>query len=176
MLLPAKFILCISIFAAITGFAKDKTKSLPTAIPGGVHFIRQHPNSDENKDGILTRKEQEDYSSNEIIKRLGADYTYQKKMVPMRDGVKLATAIFVPKGKGPFPAVITRTAYGIWAAAFFNAHRFTNKNFAYITQDPRGDGESEGKGTCDVKSFDNEINDGYDTIEWIAKQSWSNER
>src|SRR5262245_20716377 len=35
-----------------------------------------------------------------------------EQMVPMRDGVKLATSIFLPQGKGPWPVVLVRTPYG----------------------------------------------------------------
>ena len=78
-------------------------------------------------------------------------------MIPMRDGVKLATGIFIPNDSPRSPSVLTRTAYGIWGAAFHNAHRFKDQKLVFICQDPRGDGESEGKGTFDARSFDNEI-------------------
>ncbi|WDE96423.1 CocE/NonD family hydrolase [Lentisphaera profundi] len=155
-------------------YAKDIEKSLPTAIPGAAHFMKQHPKSDFNGDGILTHAEKEKYCIETISAQLGGDYTFERHMVPMRDGVKLATGIFVPKNAGPAPVILTRTAYGIWSAAFHNAHRFKGQNLVFICQDPRGDGESEGKGTFDAKSFDNEIEDGYDAIDWISKQAFCN--
>lgn len=151
-----------------------KETPLPSAIPGGAVFIKQYPKSDTNGDDILTLREKEEFCVAHTIDKLGGNYTFRKEMVPMRDGVNLATAIFIPPGKGPFPAVITRTAYGIWSAAFFDTASFANQGLVFICQDLRGDGESEGAGTVDLKSFDNEMNDGYDTIEWITKQQWSN--
>lgn len=154
----------------------DKVASLPNAIPGAAQFLQKYPASDLNADGILTAAEKEQFCEEETIRQLGGGYTYRREMVAMRDGVKLATAVFVPPGDGPFPAVIIRTAYGIWAAALFEPATFANQGVAFITQDLRGDGESEGAGTFDPTSFDNEINDGYDTIDWIAKQTWCNGR
>ena len=45
-----------------------------------------------------------------------------------------------------------------------------------MIQDPRGDGDSQGKPLVDPVSSENEIPDSYDTIDWIAKQPWSNGR
>jgi hypothetical protein len=86
-------------------------------------------------------------------------------MVPMRDGVKLATDIARPPGDGKFPAVLSRTPYkkrvkdSAWA---------TKLGFVLIVQDVRGRYGSEGE----FSAFQSESNDGYDTIEWIARQPW----
>lgn len=169
----SKLLLILLVTIGSYSFAKDIVKTLPNALPGGHIFLKQHPKSDLNGDGVLTYKEKENYCIATIAKTLGGNYTFERHMIPMRDGVKLATGVFIPK-KGPAAAVLTRTAYGIWGAAFHNAHRFTGQNLVFICQDPRGDGESEGKGTFDAKSFNNEINDGYDTIDWISKQAFCN--
>ena len=44
---------------------------------------------------------------------LRANYRKQEVMVPMRDGVRLFTAIYTPQGPGPFPVLLQRTCYGV---------------------------------------------------------------
>ncbi len=92
-----------------------------------------------------------------------------EQMVPMRDGVKLATSIFLPQGKGPWPVVLVRTPYGKDLQATGNT-LWTNREFALVVQDCRGSFKSEGE----YRPFMTDHVDGYDTIEWIAKQPWSN--
>lgn len=92
-----------------------------------------------------------------------------EEMVAMRDGVRLSTNIYLPEGKGPFPVVLIRTPYGkLTQAIGFSA--WTGRGFALVTQDVRGKGASEGP----YRPFMDDPTDGFDTVEWIAKQSWSN--
>lgn len=167
---------CLTFVSSIltSAFSETPKSTLPNAIPGGAQFIKQHPESDTNKDGILTYQEKETYCIHKIITTLGGNHTFHRVMIPMRDGVKLAAGVFTPKETGKFPVVLTRTSYGIWSAAFHDSRHYKDQKVVYICQDLRGDGESEGKGTLDPISFDNEIKDGYDTTEWIAKQPYSN--
>jgi hypothetical protein len=90
-------------------------------------------------------------------------------MVPMRDGVKLATSVYLPQGAGPFPAVLIRTPYGKETQAVGNA-LWTRNDYALVVQDTRGRSGSEGE----YRPFMTDHLDGYDTVEWIAKQAWSN--
>ncbi len=85
--------------------------------------------------------------------------------VEMRDGVKLATSVYLPEGEGPWPAIVTRTPYnkGVYGA---QAERYTKDGYAFVTQDSRGKFKSEG----DYYPFESDMPDGYDTIEWIAEQ------
>ncbi len=88
-------------------------------------------------------------------------------MLPLRDGVKLATDVYLPaEGKGPWPVVLTRTPYGKGN----NNRLWTDNGFVYVAQDCRGRFKSEGK----YMPFMDDHLDGYDTIEWIAKQEWCN--
>ncbi len=89
-------------------------------------------------------------------------------MVAMRDGVKLATLIFLPEGAGPFPVVLQRTPYGKEAFSA-GAPAWTQAGFAFVVQDCRGKGKSEGR----YSPFVDDPQDGYDTVEWCAKQPWS---
>jgi len=92
-----------------------------------------------------------------------------EQMVPMRDGVKLATGIFLPDGNGRWPVVLIRTPYGKNTQATSNAV-WTGRGFALVVQDCRGKFKSEGA----YNPFVDDGRDGYDTVEWIAKQPWSN--
>ena len=92
-------------------------------------------------------------------------------MVPMRDGVKLSTIIYLPEGSGPWPVVLIRTPYGKQSQTRSNSE-WTKNGFALVVQDVRGTFKSEGK----YRPFVDDQVDGYDTIEWIAKQKWSNSK
>src|ERR1700686_566837 len=89
--------------------------------------------------------------------------------VAMRDGVKLATSIYLPQGQGPWPVVLVRTPYGKDLQATGNA-LWTNRDYALVVQDCRGTFKSEGE----YRPFMTDHVDGFDTVEWIAKQPWSN--
>ena len=94
-------------------------------------------------------------------------------MVPMRDGVELATDVYLPEGPGPFPAVLVRLPYDkngryCWMPSI--ARHVVARGYAFVPQDVRGRFRSGG----DPVAFVNEVPDGYDTIEWITNQPWSN--
>lgn len=103
--------------------------------------------------------------------------THESLMVPMRDGVKLATDIFIPPGPGPWPVVFTRGYYGRLAGSVY-ADRLKAKEgqFAFVCQDARGRYGSEGKDTAHITSPDFEIDDCTDALKWIANQKWCNGR
>ena len=92
-----------------------------------------------------------------------------EEMVAMRDGVRLSTNVYLPEGKGPFPVVLIRTPYGKLTQAVGYA-AWTRRGFALVTQDVRGKGQSEGP----YRPFMDDPADGFDTVEWVARQSWSN--
>jgi putative CocE/NonD family hydrolase len=102
--------------------------------------------------------------------------TQKNVMVPMRDGVKLATDIYLPGrsgavAQGRFPVVLSRTPYGK-GGSLGDAKYHVPRGYVVIAQDTRGRGESEG--TWHWMTDDRQ--DGYDAIEWIARQPWSNGR
>ncbi|MCC6395114.1 MAG: CocE/NonD family hydrolase [Bryobacterales bacterium] len=91
--------------------------------------------------------------------------------VPMRDGVKLYADVYRPRREGRFPTIITRTPYGVQRDGMHPAViAFAQHGYAVVVQDVRGRYESEGA----WDPFRNEANDGYDTVEWAARQPWSN--
>ena len=101
-------------------------------------------------------------------------------MVPMRDGKRLHTKIFTPRGQtGPLPIIFKRTPYGIEGAANnFNAYykALAEEGYIFVHQDIRGKFGSEGdfvmqrpaRQPGDTKSLD-EGTDTYDTIDWLIK-------
>jgi predicted acyl esterase len=94
---------------------------------------------------------------------------FVEEMVAMRDGVKLSTSIYQPEGKGPWPTILIRTPYSKESQAIgFN--KWTARGYALVVQDCRGRFKSEGA----YRPFADDTTDGYDTVEWVAKQAWSN--
>ncbi len=95
-------------------------------------------------------------------------------MVPMRDGVQLATDVYRPPGEGPFPVLVERTPYDksfAWFSAglIINPLNAVDHGYAVVVQDVRGRAASEGAWV----PFVHESDDGYDTVEWAAAQPWS---
>ncbi len=93
--------------------------------------------------------------------------------IPMRDGVKLAADVWLPSGKGPFPALIYRTPYDREAEAEYNRRTILNalnRGYVVLVSDVRGRYGSGGE----FDPYVNEGRDGFDTVEWAASQSWSN--
>src|SRR5215475_12520740 len=62
--------------------------------------------------------------------------------VPMRDGMRLATNVYLPQGAGPWPAVLTRTPY---SKERDTESAFTSRQYARVVQDRRGLNRSDGK-------------------------------
>lgn len=101
--------------------------------------------------------------------------THEFVMVPMRDGVKLATDVFLPPGNGPWPVLFTRGYYGRLACAAYGDRAGTKTGgVVLICQDARGVHDSEGKGSAQPTKPDFEINDCADSLQWIAGQKWCN--
>ncbi len=92
--------------------------------------------------------------------------------VPMRDGVKLYADIYRPTKPGKYPVLVSRTPYSTerYPSAYAEGVFFSRRGYVFVFQDVRGRHESEGK----WEPFRNDIEDGYDTIEWAARQEWSN--
>src|SRR5579884_1083040 len=90
----------------------------------------------------------------------------------MRDGVHLDTNVFRPAIPGRVPALLFRTPYGKGVGLLPGYRAFLDHGFAVVTQDVRGRFASEGV----FDSLHDEGEDGYDTIDWIARQWWSSGR
>lgn len=95
-------------------------------------------------------------------------------MVPMRDGVRLATDIYCPvKGgmrlPGKFPTILERTPYDKDLSADW-AGEYAAHGYVVVSQDTRGRFASEGV----WHMMTDDVDDGYDTAAWLVRQPWSN--
>jgi hypothetical protein len=88
-----------------------------------------------------------------------------------RDGVTLRADIYRPAGDGSFPVLLTRTPYNKDNFAAFGQNGAA-RGFIVVAQDVRGRFASEGE----WYPFKNEVNDGYDTVEWAAALPHSNSK
>ena len=111
---------------------------------------------------------------------IAREYVETEVMVPMRDGVKLHTAIYAPRTRrGPLPFIFVRTPYGIAAAPQALASSYAElaeEGYIFAFQDIRGRFTSEGqfvmlrpmRNRKDSRAID-ESTDTYDTIDWMLK-------
>lgn len=89
-------------------------------------------------------------------------------MVTMRDGINLATDVYLPEGDGPFPIILYRTPYNKDSDP--GPLYVMQYNVGVVTQDHRGCYASEG----DYTGFGSDGTDAYDTVEWLKTQPWFN--
>lgn len=97
----------------------------------------------------------------------------ETRMVAMSDGVRLATDVALPAGKGPWPVILTRTPYNKdrqsrWAGTW------TRNGYAFVVQDMRGRFASAGENLPFIGCGWGTHTDGADTVAWILKQPWCN--
>ncbi len=98
--------------------------------------------------------------------------------IPMRDGVELAADLFLPQTDEPLPAIFSYYPYhkddyiGVGYRESFT--EIARRGYAGIILDIRGTGGSEGK-AAEMMSF-KEQEDGYDAVEWMARQEWCDGR
>jgi hypothetical protein len=113
-----------------------------------------------------------------------ANYTKIEQMIPMRDGVKLFTSIYLPKGTSrKYPIMFDRTPYSVspYGADKFRTslgpdELFAKEGYIFVYQDVRGCWMSEGEFE-DVRPYIpnktgkqiDETSDTYDTVDWLVK-------
>jgi putative CocE/NonD family hydrolase len=102
--------------------------------------------------------------------------TEEKILVPMRDGIGLDTNVFFPRdGEPPYPVILIRSPYQLehilqrWMKSG-QIQLFLENGYAIAFQNERGRYWSEGEYTLLAGARE----DGYDTIDWIVRQPWSN--
>ncbi len=125
----------------------------------------------------LTLKAQNNNS--DILKKLEAVAVVdQKVMMPMRDGIRLATDIYRPKTDKKVPIIFSKTPYNFnsWGngeqqtRTMEQALEVVKKGYAYVVQNERGRYFSEGN--WDI--LGTPLTDGYDAFTWLKNQTWSN--
>ena len=88
--------------------------------------------------------------------------------VPMRDGVKLVADVYRPQGVDRAPAILVRTPYKKEMLEL-QARFYARRGYVYVVQDCRGRFGSSGV----WEPFVNEAKDGYDSIEWLAREPYT---
>ena len=93
-------------------------------------------------------------------------------LLPMRDGIALSADLWLPETKEPVPAILFRTPYdrSSYNPDVLRPQQCVESGFAAVVQDMRGRFGSEGE--WQPLNWAQEGADSYDTIEWIAAQSW----
>lgn len=100
-----------------------------------------------------------------------------RQMVPMKDGTRLATLVYLPDGPGaagPFPVIFIRTPYGI--GSLINGYwQYAARGFAVVVQATRGtsftDPDNRSEGTWEFAVH--EPADGAEALAWITRQQWA---
>jgi len=91
--------------------------------------------------------------------------------VPMADGVRLATDVYLPGRGTRWPTLLARLPYDKAGDECFGPHMarwFTERGYAVVLQDVRGKLRSGGE----LAPFESETADGYHTLDWVSAQSW----
>ncbi len=130
--------------------------------------------------GILSSAAQHNLpEDNPLVKELTAIAVIEQKvMMPMRDGIRLATDIYRPKTEEKVPVIFSRTPYNFdsWQEGEFkdrqikSALQAVKRGYAYVVQNERGRYFSEGE--WDILGVP--LTDGYDAFSWLTEQEWSN--
>ncbi|MCS7208150.1 MAG: CocE/NonD family hydrolase [Fimbriimonadales bacterium] len=98
----------------------------------------------------------------------------QSQMLPMRDGTRLATDVYLPAGQPPFPVILIRTPYDKNALKAIGEDG-ARRGYAMVIQDTRGRFASEGANLpFEGDGWWENRADGVDTLHWIAQQPWCN--
>jgi putative CocE/NonD family hydrolase len=93
--------------------------------------------------------------------------------VPMRDGVLLAADVVLESGSAPRPVLLVRTPYSRGAMRLVHdVVGLARAGWAVVVQDVRGRFESGGA----FAPFEQEVDDGYDTVDWCTQQRWCDGR
>ena len=93
--------------------------------------------------------------------------------VPMRDGVVLRASVFRPEARGRYPGILLRTPYGKPETGF---ERYVRAGYAVVSQDSRGRYASDGEYVPFTVEHTGDAEDGYDAVEWLARQPYCNGR
>jgi len=142
------------------------------ALTGGLLLAQPSPESSKEAAGRLA-----------YIK---AHYTKSEHLIPMRDGIRLFTAVYAPKDRSQtYPLLLNRTPYSLrpygvdqYRGSLGHGDAYMREGFIFVYQDVRGRNRSEGefvhvrpvippekRGPKDI----DESTDTYDTIEWLLK-------
>lgn len=106
----------------------------------------------------------------------GPTQATREHMIKTRDGFHLATDIYIPTGHEPdtkYSAILSRTCYdksSDYTGLKFEAESFNARGYVFVAQDVRGKFRSTGT----TVPYEHDVDDAYDTVDWIIAQPWSN--
>lgn len=158
---------------------RDASAPMDLMIDDANHLVAA---IDPRADIVLVRRGDEGYTTVAQWKSPGvspARYGYRaldKQMVPMPDGVKLATLVYLPSADAPspYPTILVRSPYGI-SGSIGGFWHYAARGYAVVFQATRGtsytdpDNRSEGE----LELMVHEPADGKATLDWVASQAWS---
>lgn len=141
---------------------------------------------------VAAQENDKDEKAEKLATYIKASYTKYEHEIPMRDGKRLFTALYVPKDDSrPYPIMLFRTPYNVrpygvdqYRRTLGPSENFAREGFIFAYQDVRGRFMSEGefiemtphrpdkKGSADI----DESSDTYDTIEWLVKNVPNNNK
>lgn len=103
------------------------------------------------------------------------DVREEHVMVPMRDGVRLSVYLYFPQGSGPWPVLLEQRYSNMRGeGSRRNYRRLAQAGYVVAAQNFRGTQRSEGVYDGYRALGWGKLRDGYDTVEWLAKQPWAN--
>lgn len=119
------------------------------------------------------------FAQDDVLKKLQEIAIIEQKiMMPMRDGVRLATDVYRPKTDKKVPIIFSKTPYNFnsWGdgelkpRTYQDALDAVKRGYAYVVQNERGKFFSEGN----WEILGPPTTDGYDAFSWMTAQPWSN--
>jgi putative CocE/NonD family hydrolase len=137
---------------------------------------------------VSVSAQQPEATPTELARYIKKNYDKREVMIPMRDGVKLFTAIYEPKDKGKYPILLNRTPYTVrpygeneFRESLGPDRLFAKEGYIFVSQDVRGRWMSEGEfedvrpDIVNTNPTDiDESTDTYDTIDWLVKNVANN--
>jgi len=141
--------------------------------------------SAETRMANLQAQDEEDVELEDLAEFIKATYTKYEHYIPMRDGVRLFTAVYIPKDDSKdYGIMMIRTPYGVspygvdhYRRSLGPSEKFAREGFIFVLQDVRGRFMSEGE-FLDVRPHNpnkksdqdtDESTDTYDTVDWLVK-------
>jgi predicted acyl esterase len=140
------------------------------------NYLEKNPQADADGNGVLTEDEHLRHLPQALLEVYGVNGVHRHVMIPLRDGVEVAAEVFLPGEEGgPWPVLLSRAEYGRWRTHDCPKDA-GGQGFVYVAHETRKYEQGKHANWQDQESSINEQEDGYDVVEWIASQPWSNGR
>lgn len=170
------FCILLSLVSIVGNVHADETQQTSETSNELKRYLKQHPESDTDEDGVLGWWEKEQHIAGDALKELVEGTVHKHVRIPMRDGYEIMAEVFLPSKDGkPTPVVVTRAGYGRWRAAGY-AKGANKDRMAFVTTDVRRYDDGKHANFRDSESSFTQIDDMYDICEWLVAQPWCNGR